>query len=158
MYCYYGSMPKNDKQGLSFFYPLRSNGISSPPAGWCISSAPKGLYIITRQRVSRLRNDDIQFLAELAIYKDFFFDDIHGFAVIRKRKFKSIRLFVENIFLPTLTQKILVVKTTRIFLSIAKAMVYHHTAGVYIIAVRRISSAPFGAVYHHAPACISASQ
>ncbi len=34
-----------------------------------ISSAPLGLYIITRQRVSQLRNDDIQFLAELVMYK-----------------------------------------------------------------------------------------
>ncbi len=30
--------------------------------------SPFGLYIITRQCVYRLRNDDIQFLAELVIY------------------------------------------------------------------------------------------
>ena len=30
-----------------FFYPLRSNGISSPHEVWWISSTPKELYIIT---------------------------------------------------------------------------------------------------------------
>ncbi len=67
------------------FYPLRSNGISSTHEVRRISSAPLGLYIIMRQRASQLRNDDIQFLAELVIYKDFVFDDIHCFAVIWMR-------------------------------------------------------------------------
>ncbi len=52
----------------AFFYPLRSNGISSPREVRCISSAPLGLYIITRQRASQLRNDDIQTFG-LMIYK-----------------------------------------------------------------------------------------
>ncbi len=74
---------KSTSFDLSIFYPLRSNGISSPCGVRCISSAPSGLYIITHRRASQLRNDDIQFLAELMIYKDFVFDDIHACGVIR---------------------------------------------------------------------------
>ena len=44
---------------LGFFYPLRSNGISSPLEVWCISSAPLWLYLITHPRAFFLRNDDI---------------------------------------------------------------------------------------------------
>ncbi len=77
------------------YHRRTKDGAYHQPLWGCISS--RGT------RASQLRNDDIQFLTELVIYKDFVFDDIHGFAVIRKRKFKSIRLFVENIFLPPLT-------------------------------------------------------
>ncbi len=48
--------------------------------------------------VSRLRNDDIQFLAELVIYKDFVFDDIHACGVIEMREFKSSQQNGKNIF------------------------------------------------------------
>ena len=43
-----------------FVYPSRRLGISSPHEVRCISSAPLGLYLITRQRASSLRLDDIQ--------------------------------------------------------------------------------------------------
>ena len=36
----------------SFFYPSRRLGISSPCEVRCISSAPMGVYLITRQRAS----------------------------------------------------------------------------------------------------------
>ena len=47
-------------QKLLFFYPSRRLGISSPHKVRCISSAPLGLYLITRQRVFFLRLDEIQ--------------------------------------------------------------------------------------------------
>ena len=59
-----------------FAYPSRRLGISSPREVRCISSAPLGLYIITHQRVSSLRLDDIQ--QQVA-------DDIHAFGVIETR-------------------------------------------------------------------------
>ena len=63
------------------FYPSRRLGISSPREAWCISSAPLGLYLITRQRASCLRLDDIQHFV-LVICNSFGIDDIHGYAVI----------------------------------------------------------------------------
>jgi hypothetical protein len=52
-----------------FVYPSRRLGISSPREAWCISSAPLGLYLITRQRAFCLRLDDIQCYA-LVIYRN----------------------------------------------------------------------------------------
>ena len=56
--------PANKKELLStrssfFVYPSRRLGISSPHEVRCISSAPAGLYLITRKRASYLRLDDI---------------------------------------------------------------------------------------------------
>ncbi len=82
---------------VEFFYPLRSNGISSTHEVRRISSALSGLYIITRQRVSKLRNDDIQHSA-LVIYKDGVFDDIHGLCRDNERQFDSGNRKCKNIF------------------------------------------------------------
>ena len=44
-------LPKNPRSSeRGFFYPSRRLGISSPREVRCISSAPLGLYLITRQR------------------------------------------------------------------------------------------------------------
>ena len=56
------SAKKFDKFRLvKFFYPSHRLGISSPCKVRCISSAPSGLYLITRQRVFPLRLDDMQY-------------------------------------------------------------------------------------------------
>ena len=52
-----------------FVYPSRRLGISSPREVRRISSAPVGLYLITRQRASYLRLDDIQTFG-LMIYRN----------------------------------------------------------------------------------------
>ena len=52
-----------------FVYPSRRLGISSPHNARCISSAPLGLYLITRQRASYLRLDEIQHFV-LMIYRN----------------------------------------------------------------------------------------
>ncbi len=118
---------KSTSFDLSIFYPLRSNGISSTHEVRCISSAPSGLYIITRQRVSKLRNDDIQFLTELVIYKDFVFDDIHAYGVIEMRETKS--RFPHQ-------------KSTSFNLSIFYSLRSNGISSTH--EVRRISSAPLG--------------
>ena len=64
-----------------FFYPSRRLGISSPHKVRCISSAPLGLYLITRQRVFFLRLDEMQHCV-LMICNSFGIDDIQGFALI----------------------------------------------------------------------------
>ena len=66
--------PPTKKELLStkssfFVYPSHRLGISSPREVRCISSAPLGLYIITRQRASYLRLDDIQTFG-LMIYRN----------------------------------------------------------------------------------------
>ena len=68
-----------------FFYPSRRLGISSPHKVRCISSAPLGLYLITRQRVFFLRLDEMQHCV-LMIYNSFGIDDIQGFALICLQK------------------------------------------------------------------------
>ena len=61
---------KKDTNRCPFcFYPSRRLGISSPREVRCISSAPLGLYIITRQRVSFLQLDDIRCFASM-IYRN----------------------------------------------------------------------------------------
>ena len=78
--------PPTKKELLStkssfFVYPSRRLGISSPHKVRCISSAPLGLYLITRQRVFFLRLDEMQHCV-LMIYNSFGIDDIQGFALI----------------------------------------------------------------------------
>ena len=68
-----------------FFYPSRRLGISSPHKVRCISSAPLGLYLTTRQRVFFLRPDEMQHCV-LMIYNSFGIDDIQGFALICLQK------------------------------------------------------------------------
>ena len=69
-----------DTKLQSFFYPLRSNGISSPHVVWWISLKRaifrSFLHIITLLRAKKLRNDDIQCFA-LMIFSYFVSDDIH---------------------------------------------------------------------------------
>jgi len=50
---------RENGKNIFFVYPSRRLGISSPREAWCISSAPVGLDLITRQRASCLRLDDI---------------------------------------------------------------------------------------------------
>ena len=64
-----------------FFYPSRRLGISSPHKVRCISSAPLGLYLITRQRVFFLRLDEMQHCV-LMICNSCGIDDMQGFALI----------------------------------------------------------------------------
>ena len=64
-----------------FVYPSRRLGISSPHNVRCISSAPLGLYLITRQRAFSLRLDEMQHCV-LMICNSFGIDDIQGFALI----------------------------------------------------------------------------
>ena len=75
---------KSKSQDLLFSYPSRRLGISSPREVRCISSAPLGLYLITRQRASCLRLDDIQHFV-LMICNSYGIDDIHAFGVIEAR-------------------------------------------------------------------------
>ena len=68
------SSPPTKRELLStksslFVYPSRRLGISSPREVRCISSAPAGLYLITRQRAFCLRLDDIQHFV-LMIYRN----------------------------------------------------------------------------------------
>lgn len=80
-----------------FVYPSHRLCISSPHNVRCISSAPAGLDIITRQRASYLRLDDIQncvlvicnfceiddIQCSALIPYCLLTDSIHGFAVIK---------------------------------------------------------------------------
>ena len=68
-----------------FVYPSRRLGISSPREVRCISSAPSGLYLITRQRASYLRLDDIQCFA-LMIYRNKLRMIYKAYALIYLRK------------------------------------------------------------------------
>ena len=72
-------------KSYSFFYPSRRLGISSPHNVRCISSAPLGLYLITRQRAFSLRLDEMQHFV-LMICNSFGIDDIQGFALIDWQK------------------------------------------------------------------------
>ena len=63
------SARKKQVARLAFFYPSRRLGISSPREVRRISSAPTGLYLITRQRACSLRLDDIQHFV-LVIYRN----------------------------------------------------------------------------------------
>ena len=73
----------------SGFYPSRRLGISLTHEVRRISPAHLGLYLITRQRVSYLRLDDIQCFA-LMIYRRQVADDIHAFGVIGMRIMPSL--------------------------------------------------------------------
>ena len=64
------------KRCFLFCYPSRRLGITSPRKVRCISSAPQGLHLITRQRV---------FSCSLMIYKAFRFDAIRAQPVISRR-------------------------------------------------------------------------
>ena len=79
-----------------FFYPSRRLGISSPRVVRCISSAPLGLYIITRQRAFPLRLDEMQHCV-LMIYRRQAADDIQGFALICFRG--SCIILLKGVFL-----------------------------------------------------------
>ena len=62
--------PKNSKStGLEFFYPSRRLGISSDASRYIIKGGEPPLYLITRQRASSLRLDDIQTFG-LMIYRN----------------------------------------------------------------------------------------
>ena len=86
---------KNEAKASFFFYPSRRLGISSPHKVRRISSAPLGLYLITRQRAFFLRLDDIQHFV-LMICNSYRIDDIHAFGVIEMRDCEKHLNFLEK--------------------------------------------------------------